>query len=164
MSKGLLAVFIVAALLIASSAGVGAYDKKIDAKAQSKVGLKAQETVVLRKAIFLGPGIHCDLCAKTIEQAFVEAKGVECVHVDVKSKLATFCYFPEETNSKKIGQTLRKAGFKSDLVKVFEAECPCDKCGEFCKHWEKAKSLAEDCTSAKRKACPFAEQCKKVCK
>lgn len=159
MKKILLAGFIIAALAIGSGAGVGAFDTKSDSQAKKvKVEQKAEETIAVKKAIFMGPGIHCDLCAESIKQAFAKAKGVECVHVDVKSKLATFCYLPEETGWKNIGSVMGKAGFEAELVKVMDAECPCDKCDESCKRWAKAK----DPESCKKKGCPFASQCKKV--
>jgi copper chaperone CopZ len=161
MKRGMLAVFLAAAFLTCASASVIALDKNVDQKAkQAKVEGKAQETIALKKAIFFGSGIQGDLCAETIKKAFAKTKGVECVHVDVKSKLATFCFLPEKTNPEKIGSALEKAGYKSDLVKVADAECPCDKCDESCKHMTKEKE-PEACA---KKGCPFASQCKKVCK
>jgi len=162
MKKTLFAVFVVVSMLMVSSAGVSAFDAKADSKANdAKIERKAGDAIAVKKAIFHGTGIHCDLCADSIEQAFAKTKGVECVRVDVKSKLATFCYLPEETDWKKIGTIMAEAGFQSDLVKVTDAECPCDKLGEYCKHWAKAKENEAGC---KKKGCPFASQCKKVCK
>ena len=161
MKKCLLAVMVIAALVICYVAGVSAFDTKADSKAkQAKVEKKADETIAVKKAIFMGPGIHCDLCAKSIVDALAEAEGVECVHVDVKSKQATFCFLPEKTSWKKIGSAMGVAGFESKLVEVLDAECPCDDCNESCKHFAKAK----DDKSCEKKGCPFAKQCKKVCK
>jgi copper chaperone CopZ len=163
MKKILLAAFIVAALLLGSGAGLSAFDAKADSKAKAaKVEQKAEETIAVKKAIFMGSAIHCDLCAESIKQTFVKVKGVECVHVDVKSKLATFCFLPEETSWEKIGSAMGKAGFEAKLIKITDAECPCDKCSESCKHW--AKANAKKSESCKKKGCPFASQCKKVCK
>jgi copper chaperone CopZ len=162
MKKSLLVLFI-AALVFGWSVDISAVDKKADAKAKTaKIEQKAEETITLKKVTLLGPGIDCNLCAETIKQAFAETKGVKCVHVDVKSKLATFCFTPEETRWKKIRSDLGEAGYESEFVKVADAECPCDDRDESCKHLAMAE--AKDTESCKKKGCPFADQCKKVCK
>jgi copper chaperone CopZ len=161
MRKSLLVVLIMAALVLGWSADVSAVDKKTVSKAKkAKIEQKAEETITLKKVTFLGREIDCNLCAETIKQAFAETKGVESVHVDVKSKLATFCFTPEKTSWKRIGSALGKAGYDSEFIKVIDVECPCDDCDESCKHLAKGV----DPESCKKKGCPFSDQCKKVCK
>ncbi len=58
------------------------------------------------------------MCKKTIVSAVSEVEGVKWVTLDVKTKVLTASYFPEETTAEAIKAAIANSGYNADDIKA----------------------------------------------
>lgn len=76
--------------------------------------LKAQQPTT---QIVIKTSAVCEMCKKKIEKA-LKFKGVVKSELDLKTKLVTVTYDPEQTNPEKIKSAISNAGYDADDAKA----------------------------------------------
>lgn len=76
--------------------------------------LKAQTT---NAELSIKSSVICEMCKKKVEKALA-FKGVEKSSVDLKTKIITVSYDPQQTTPEQIKSAISKAGYDADEVKA----------------------------------------------
>jgi mercuric ion binding protein len=77
-------------------------------------GIKAQASPT---QIAIKTSVVCEMCTKNIEKA-LSYKGIEKLNVDLKTKIVTVSFDPQQTNPEQIRSAISKAGYDADDQKA----------------------------------------------
>lgn len=76
--------------------------------------MKAQSTPT---QIAIKTSVVCEMCTTNIEKA-LSFKGIEKLNVDLKTKIVTVSFDPQQTKPEQIRSAISKAGYDADDIKA----------------------------------------------